>query len=53
MPVEQARAVIERELGSPLEAVFEWIELEEPLGSASISQVGCDCPTAAALRRGA
>lgn len=41
MPAEQARAVIERELGAPLAAIFEWIELEEPLGSASISQVGC------------
>ncbi len=40
MPAEQARVVIERELGAPLESVFEWIELEEPLGSASISQVG-------------
>lgn len=40
MPAEQARAVIERELGAPLEAVFEWIDLDEPLGSASISQVG-------------
>ncbi|KAL4431977.1 hypothetical protein ABPG77_000244 [Micractinium sp. CCAP 211/92] len=39
MPAEQARVVIERELGAPLESVFEWIELEEPLGSASISQV--------------
>lgn len=40
MPAEQAREVIERELGVPLEAVFEWIELDTPLGSASISQVG-------------
>jgi predicted unusual protein kinase regulating ubiquinone biosynthesis (AarF/ABC1/UbiB family) len=39
MPAEQVRAVIERELGAPLESVFEWIDLEEPLGSASISQV--------------
>jgi hypothetical protein len=40
MPAQQARQVIEQELGVPLEAVFEWIELDEPLGSASISQVG-------------
>ncbi|PRW59732.1 putative aarF domain-containing kinase 1 [Chlorella sorokiniana] len=39
MPAEQAREVIERELGVPLAAVFEWIDLETPLGSASISQV--------------
>ena len=40
MPAAQAGAAIERELGVPLSAVFEWIDLEEPLGSASISQVG-------------
>ena len=40
MPAEQAREVIEQELGVPLEAVFEWIDLDMPLGSASISQVG-------------
>lgn len=39
MPKEQARAAIEAELGTPLENVFEWIDLDEPLGSASISQV--------------
>lgn len=38
MPAEQTRAVLERELGAPLEQVFEWIDLEKPLGSASISQ---------------
>lgn len=38
MPAAQARAVIERELGAPLEALFEWIDLDTPLGSASISQ---------------
>lgn len=43
MPAQQARQVIEKELGAPLDAVFEWIELEEPLGSASISQVSL-CP---------
>lgn len=44
MPAEQAREVIERELGVPLEAVFEWIDLDTPLGSASISQVGPELP---------
>ena len=40
MPASQARAVIEEELGGlPLEGVFEWINLDEPLGSASIAQV--------------
>ncbi|MEW5318649.1 MAG: hypothetical protein WDW38_009856 [Sanguina aurantia] len=40
MPIEQARAAIQRELGiQRLEDVFEWIDLEEPLGSASIAQV--------------
>jgi predicted unusual protein kinase regulating ubiquinone biosynthesis (AarF/ABC1/UbiB family) len=40
MPAQQARSVIEEELGGvPLEEVFEWIDLEQPLGSASIAQV--------------
>lgn len=40
MPAQQTRSVIEQELGGvPLEEVFEWIELDEPLGSASIAQV--------------
>lgn len=40
MPAERARAVIEAELGGvPVEDVFEWIDLEKPLGSASIAQV--------------
>ncbi|EIE21462.1 ABC1-domain-containing protein [Coccomyxa subellipsoidea C-169] len=40
MPAQQARSVIEQELGGiPLEEVFEWIDFEEPLGSASIAQV--------------
>lgn len=40
MPADQARAVLCRELGvdDPSE-VFEWIDLEDPLGSASVSQV--------------
>jgi len=44
MPASQARAVIEEELGGlPLEEVFEWIDLDEPLGSASIAQVRFCC----------
>ena len=40
MPAEKARQVVEEELrGTPLEEVFEWIDLDTPLGSASISQV--------------
>lgn len=39
MPAAQTRAVIEKELGAPIDEVFEWIDLEEPLGSASIAQV--------------
>lgn len=40
MSAEQTRSVIEKELGgAKLEQVFEWIDLEEPLGSASLAQV--------------
>lgn len=39
MSKEQARAAIEAELGTSLDTVFEWIDLDRPLGSASISQV--------------
>ena len=40
MPAAQARAAIEDELGGrPLESVFEWVDLDAPLGSASIAQV--------------
>lgn len=40
MSAEQTRGVIERELGGAcLEDVFEWIDLEKPLGSASLAQV--------------
>jgi aarF domain-containing kinase len=43
MPAGQARRVIEGELGgAPLEDVFEWINLDKPLGSASIAQVTQD-----------
>jgi predicted unusual protein kinase regulating ubiquinone biosynthesis (AarF/ABC1/UbiB family) len=39
MPSAQAKAAIEKELGTTVDRVFEWIDLETPLGSASISQV--------------
>ncbi len=41
MSAAQTRRVIERELGGvPMDEVFEWIDLEHPLGSASIAQAG-------------
>ena len=39
MSKDQARSAIEKELGTSIDTVFEWIDLDEPLGSASISQV--------------
>lgn len=40
MSPEQTRVVVQGELGgTPLEDVFEWLDLETPLGSASIAQV--------------
>lgn len=40
MSAEKTRAVIEQELGGlPVEDVFEWIQLDSVLGSASIAQV--------------
>ena len=39
MPPAQTRKVLEQELGAPLDQIFDWIDLEKPLGSASISQV--------------
>ena len=39
MPPAQTKRVLEAELNAPIEQVFEWIDLEKPLGSASISQV--------------
>lgn len=39
MPKAQAKAAIEKELGTTVDRVFEWIDLDTPLGSASISQV--------------
>lgn len=40
MSAEQTRGVIEQELGgATLADVFEWIDLDKPLGSASLAQV--------------
>lgn len=40
MPPSQVKQVIEEELGGiSLDQIFEWIDLDNPLGSASISQV--------------
>ena len=45
MPVAQARKVLEGELGGvPVDDVFEWIDLDKPLGSASVAQVCCRPP---------
>lgn len=50
MPEGKARAVIEEELGSlPLDSVFEWIDLEHVLGSASIAQVSAVSNTPSSL----
>lgn len=50
MPVERTRAVIEQELrGVPIEEVFEWIDLDNVLGSASIAQVPLSRPRTATL----
>lgn len=40
MSAQKTCAVIEQELaGTPIQDVFEWIQLEDVLGSASIAQV--------------
>lgn len=40
MPAARARPIIEGELGgAPLGDIFEWIDLDSPLGSASVAQV--------------
>lgn len=40
MPASQVRSILQRELGvTKLQDVFEWIDLEQPLGSASLAQV--------------
>lgn len=41
MPAGEAEQLIKSELGiSSLLEVFEWIDLQQPLGAASIAQVG-------------
>lgn len=41
MPAAEALAVLQAELlGQPLDEVFAWINMDTPLGSASIAQVG-------------
>jgi len=53
MPPGQARKVIEAELGARLEDVFDFIDLEKPLGSASIAQARpCSASTARLQRPG-
>ncbi|KAL0038379.1 hypothetical protein WJX77_004264 [Trebouxia sp. C0004] len=39
MTPEKTKEVIEQRLGKPIDAVFAWIDLGAPLGSASIAQV--------------
>jgi len=39
MPAQKVQALIEKELSAPLNSVFKSINLEEPVGSASLSQV--------------
>lgn len=39
MKPDKTKEVIEERLGKSLDEVFEWIDLEKPLGSASIAQV--------------
>jgi predicted unusual protein kinase regulating ubiquinone biosynthesis (AarF/ABC1/UbiB family) len=45
MSPEATTAAIRRELGTQdLSQVFEWIDLDKPLGSASIAQVRAAAP---------
>ena len=39
MAPDQVKQVIEKQLGKPIDEVFAWIDLANPLGSASIAQV--------------
>ena len=39
MTPKKTKEVIEQRLGKPIDAVFAWIDLAAPLGSASIAQV--------------
>lgn len=52
MPAAQVAAAIRRELGGmDLQEVFEWIDLDTPLGSASIAQVGAGVVVGAGFLR--
>jgi predicted unusual protein kinase regulating ubiquinone biosynthesis (AarF/ABC1/UbiB family) len=45
MSTTRAEAILKLELGvGSLTDVFEWIDLDSPLGSASIAQVSICCP---------
>lgn len=39
MSPAKTKQVLEQRLGKPLNELFAWIDLEAPLGSASIAQV--------------
>ena len=39
MAPDKVQQVIEKQLGKPIDEVFAWIDLANPLGSASIAQV--------------
>ena len=39
MTPEKTKQIIEQRLGKPIGDVFAWIDLDAPLGSASIAQV--------------
>ena len=46
MSAEQTRRVLEANMPQPLDRIFERIDLEHCLGSATISQVPCLNPSA-------
>ena len=53
MSAEETRVILEAELGLRLANIFDWINLDQPLGSASISQVtapSCPCSGAQAVQ---
>ena len=39
MSPDKTKEILEQRLGKPINEVFAWIELDAPLGSASIAQV--------------
>ena len=45
MSADETKVILEAELGLRLANIFDWIDLDQPLGSASISQVtALSCP---------